>query len=264
VEFTVYEAGKMPSYAVLATYTDGGGSGGGGGSESEYSVTIHYSEDSTNVVQIPTGAKMDEPVPLNNPNGTFRAWCTRDIADYSEIFTYRFDFANTSVIKDYSLYPVYTFDVTFDAQGGTVSPSSKSVKYGEAVGTLPTPTRTGHTFEGWYTQANGGTPYTASTVYNLQSNATIYAKWKQTPTAVATQGIALLRPYPNPVVNEQFTMDNGQLSAGEKIEIYNVNGALVGVYDVSGSESTTINIANLPAGTYIVKVGTKAAKIVKQ
>ena len=49
------------------------------------------------------------------------------------------------------------FILTFDANGGTVSPASISAKYDSTIGPLPTPTRTGYTFTGWYTASNGGT-----------------------------------------------------------------------------------------------------------
>ncbi len=39
--------------------------------------------------------------------------------------------------------------VTFDPNGGTVTPTSKVVKLGETYGELPTPTRDGYTFKGW-------------------------------------------------------------------------------------------------------------------
>ena len=39
--------------------------------------------------------------------------------------------------------------VTFDANGGTVSQTSKEVTYGTNYGTLPTPTKSGATFLGW-------------------------------------------------------------------------------------------------------------------
>jgi hypothetical protein len=81
---------------------------------------------------------------------------------------------------------------------------------------------------------------------------------------VGTQNLAPLQIYPNPTINEQLTIDNGQLPAGSKVEIYSVNGGLVGVYDVSDGKSTTLNLSHLSQGTYIVKVGNKAAKVVKQ
>jgi len=78
-----------------------------------------------------------------------------------------------------------TYTLTFDAQGGTVSPSNQTVTYGTAVGTLPTPSRSGYTFDGWFTQTNGnGTQYFATTVYNTAGNTTLYAKW--TPNTIGT------------------------------------------------------------------------------
>ncbi|MCL2100966.1 MAG: InlB B-repeat-containing protein, partial [Fibromonadales bacterium] len=41
------------------------------------------------------------------------------------------------------------FTLIFDAQGGTVSPTSKTVTYGEPVGLLPTPARYAFEFKGW-------------------------------------------------------------------------------------------------------------------
>jgi hypothetical protein len=69
------------------------------------------------------------------------------------------------------------YTVTFNAQSGTVNPSSESVNAGATVTTLPTPTRTGdYSFGGWFTQpSGGGTQFTASTVVN--ADITVYAKW---------------------------------------------------------------------------------------
>ena len=69
-----------------------------------------------------------------------------------------------------------TITVSFDAAGGSVSPASKSVTEGQAYGTLPTPTRSGYTFAGWYTRATGGDAVTAATVAG-DEDATIYAHW---------------------------------------------------------------------------------------
>ena len=67
--------------------------------------------------------------------------------------------------------------LTYDANGGMVSPASKTVTNGSVYGTLATPTRTGFTFAGWYTAASGGTQVTSNTTVNTASNHSIYAHW---------------------------------------------------------------------------------------
>ena len=71
------------------------------------------------------------------------------------------------VARDYTLY--------FNAEGGTVSPTSMTVTYNKAVGTLPTPTKSGYIFLGWK-DGNGNT-YTKDTIYTVADNTTLYAQW---------------------------------------------------------------------------------------
>ena len=73
--------------------------------------------------------------------------------------------------------PATQYTVTFNPAGGTVSPTSKVVKIGDALGALPTPTRAGFTFDGWYSQASGGVKYTSATVLTTKTDVTIYAHW---------------------------------------------------------------------------------------
>ena len=78
-----------------------------------------------------------------------------------------------------SAWPTWTpatYNVTFNANGGTCSPTSKTVTYNSAYGTLPTPTRTGYTFNGWYLP-DGTTQITASSTVNLSANTTLTAGW---------------------------------------------------------------------------------------
>ena len=68
------------------------------------------------------------------------------------------------------------YTLTFNANGGSVSTATRQVAYGSTYGTLPTPTRTGYTFVGWYTAASGGNQVTSSTRMTT-AGATIYAHW---------------------------------------------------------------------------------------
>ena len=65
--------------------------------------------------------------------------------------------------------------VVFAVNGGSVDESIRDVTSGCAVGELPAPTRTGYTFEGWWTAASGGTQITESTT--VMENVTYYAHW---------------------------------------------------------------------------------------
>ena len=47
------------------------------------------------------------------------------------------------------------YTLTFDANGGSVGTTTKTVTYGNIYTDLPTPTRTGYTFGGWYATFNG-------------------------------------------------------------------------------------------------------------
>jgi len=68
--------------------------------------------------------------------------------------------------------------VSFNANGGSVSPTSKVVECKSTYGTLPTPSRTGnYSFDGWYTAASGGSKVTAATTVTTTSNHTLYAHW---------------------------------------------------------------------------------------
>lgn len=71
--------------------------------------------------------------------------------------------------------PVVKYTVVFDPQGGTVSTASKQVTAGSAIGSLPTPTRTYYTWDGWYTAKTGGVKIT--TGYVPTANITVYAHW---------------------------------------------------------------------------------------
>ena len=69
--------------------------------------------------------------------------------------------------------------VNFNANGGSVSPATRSVVSGAAVGALPIPARDGYAFDGWFTAASGGSQVTASTVVKV--DVTYYAHWTKVP-----------------------------------------------------------------------------------
>ena len=77
----------------------------------------------------------------------------------------------------YAKWTPNTYTVTFNANGGSVGTASKSVTYDSTYGTLPTPTKTGYAFEGWYTAASGGSRVTATNPVSIAADQTLYAQW---------------------------------------------------------------------------------------
>ena len=72
------------------------------------------------------------------------------------------------VANEYTLY--------FNAAGGKCDTTSKKVTFDAKVGTLPTPTKDGYVFLGWY---DGDQKYTADTVYKVAGDTTLTAKWAE-------------------------------------------------------------------------------------
>lgn len=89
---------------------------------------------------------------------------------------------DTKVTASHTLYAHWTakkYTVTFDANGGTVEPKTQTVTYGSTYGELPTPTRKGYTFVGWFTNPNGGTQVKADAEVTTAADRTLHAHWTQ-------------------------------------------------------------------------------------
>ena len=94
--------------------------------------------------------------------------------------------------QDMTLYAhwiIQQFTVKFDSTGGSVSPTYKMVTYNTAYGTLPTPTRNGYQFEGWFTKKSGGTQIKGTEIYTRVKNQTLYAHWKALSFTVSVSDI---------------------------------------------------------------------------
>ena len=67
--------------------------------------------------------------------------------------------------------------MTYDPNGGSVSEPTKSVQYTTAIGKMLVPVRDGYTFDGWYTEKDGGELVTSDNVVNTLDDFTVYAHW---------------------------------------------------------------------------------------
>ena len=78
----------------------------------------------------------------------------------------------------YAHWTAASYTITWDSNGGSlVSPYTRT--YGSTIGTLPNTTRSGFSFDGWYTSITGGTRLTESKT--VTGTATYYAHWSGAP-----------------------------------------------------------------------------------
>ena len=73
-------------------------------------------------------------------------------------------------------------EVTFNANGGSVSPATRRVTKGAALGILPEPVRDGFIFDGWFTAVEGGAEVSSGSI--VTGTTTYYAHWTEIVEAV--------------------------------------------------------------------------------
>lgn len=67
--------------------------------------------------------------------------------------------------------------VTFDPKGGRASETSRNIEEGNPVGTLPTCTRSGYVFDGWFKAEDGNDKIETTEI--ITADVTFYAHWHQ-------------------------------------------------------------------------------------
>lgn len=91
-------------------------------------------------------------------------------------FTVTGDRSLKAVFEKEEVPPVEEYTIRFQANGGTVAVGFGITEKGRLPG-LPTPTRSGYSFTGWFTEAEGGYPVTSDTVFI--TDQVIYAQWNK-------------------------------------------------------------------------------------
>lgn len=113
-----------------------------------------------------------------NPGYTFSGWNTHSDGSgvsYADGTTYNF---TSGSIQLFAQWSASSYIVSYDANGGSVSPTSVPYSTGSTPLTLPTPTKSGYSFDGWFSAPTGGTLVgTAGGSYSPSSTLTLYAQW---------------------------------------------------------------------------------------
>lgn len=139
----------------------------------EYSVTFDANGGSVDVSNMTTNGQVLASLPTATREGyDFTGWYT-EATGGTQVTTSTVFSADTTV---YAQYVAKEYKVTFNANGGSTDANDMTTS-GQVLASLPTATREGYTFTGWYTEATGGTQVTTATVF--AADATVYAQWKE-------------------------------------------------------------------------------------
>ena len=128
----------------------------------------------TKVTTHTTGAKVKKlPTTPKRVGYVFNGWYTKKTGGTKVT-------VNTKIKKKVNHYAQWAkqYTLTFDPNGGNITTQSKKVGNKKAYGALPTPTRPGYVFNGWYTSKTGGTKV-SSTTKMPSKNTIVYAQWKR-------------------------------------------------------------------------------------
>lgn len=111
---------------------------------------------------------------------TFKGWSTSSSSSYAQ---YQPGDAFTAD-ADTTLYAVWeeeieTYTITYDANGGSPTPSSQTKKHGVSINiTKVVPKKERYIFIGWSTVRNGSVQYNSGDTYSTNANLNLYAVWE--------------------------------------------------------------------------------------
>ncbi|MBP5091556.1 MAG: InlB B-repeat-containing protein, partial [Bacilli bacterium] len=171
-------------------------------SEAKYTVTLNKNGGSggTNSVEATKGSAMPKITSLPTRGGySFAGYYSATSGgtkyyDANGTSAKNFDKdANTTL---YAQWTANEYTVTYNANGGTVSPTSSKYKTNKNTTTsttqninLPTPTRNGYTFAGWTTSKSDTTSISNKTTLTINGNTygnfTVTASWSVTPYTIS-------------------------------------------------------------------------------
>jgi uncharacterized repeat protein (TIGR02543 family) len=177
---TILVTGLSPNTSYFWSYTLGGSAGSASGTSnsittpSPYTVTWNANGGSVSPTSS-SGVTVTAPTPTRS-GFSFNGWYTA-ASGGTFVVAAGGSYTPSSNITLYAQWTAITYTVTWNANGGTVTPASNSGTSGTVV-TAPTPTRTGYSFNGWYTASSGGTlVVNGGASYTITSTVTLYAQW---------------------------------------------------------------------------------------
>lgn len=147
---------------------------------------------------------------------------------------------------------VKTF-ITFVENGGT-GVSDRFVYYQETYGTLPSPSRSGFTFGGWWTGDNGtGTRiFSSTTVTTTSITQTLYAKWNPAAQQTAAPSVTQLQCINNQLYANVRWDGIAYPSASVQVSRFPNFASSITVNISTGQTVNVGSLGSISSGTYTV------------
>lgn len=150
---------------------------------------------------------------------------------------YAYNNSDTTGIGNWSRSATYV--ITFNANGGTVNPTTMNTDAQGRLASLPVPSQAGYRFDGWFTALSGGTQITET--YEFSGNATAYARWTYVGAGSSTPDY----PY-NP--GGYWTPTSTPTTYS--ITVSSVNGGTITASPKSAASGKTITLTATPDAGY--------------
>jgi hypothetical protein len=172
-----------------------------------------------------------------------------------------------TVSQDFILYAQWeanTYTLSFNPNGGTVNQKSKQVTFDAPVGELPIPEKENWRFEEWRIS---NVVINEETIWNYSINKIAVARWILDNSITGIQQKEIIQIIPNPAnqtIELRITISESQF---DKIEFFNNFGQLVKTVPFTSdflreSIIQKIDISDLCAGLYMVKMGKRTVKLI--
>ncbi len=240
--------GTGTSYAVSSTFAFSGGVTLYA-QWSAISYTITWNPNSGTVSPPSStgtyGSIITAPIPTLTGN-TFLYW-----RDTLSLFSYLYQinppngtWTIAGNITFYAWWSPDTYTIAYNANGGSGAPTSQTKTYNVTLTLSATvPTRSGYTFNGWNTAADGtGTSYAAGGSYTANAGTTLYAKWLiAAPTVITAPTLSASSAY----LTHAISVTNGTWANSPTSYTYQwrnnngiISGATSNTYSPQGSDYT--------------------------
>ena len=164
-----------------------------------HGVTFHGGDGATvtpsSYIEVTHGQTISTLPTASKSGYVFDGWYTAQNGSGTRLAT------DTIIYSDSDYYANWkkVYSITLYPDGGTISPATNPIEvvHGQTIGTLPTASKSGYVFDGWYSAPSGGTKFTGSEVITADDD--YYAHWKKIYSITFYPDGGTLSPATNPI-----------------------------------------------------------------